>query len=213
MSKIEKITITIIVMSVFLFAGMLIIHAQEKSWDGKKADEEGLLWEKEIDKWERLVDQWEKNKNSKHRSNYGDEFNDDREYCDENGCWSQDSWTEYVFTGKNGKEKWVVDQGRPDAEATYKNGYTWYCSNDCQAMEFNGSEEEYWESSNFGQDVIYTNSGGDRWESSNFGQVVLYSSSDGEKWESRNFGQSIEYEDKEGNSWEGSEDDSIDDMD
>ena len=168
-----------------------------------KAELENMSWEDVIKAWDKKSTLWNVERESAHSADFE---SDDREYCSEKGCWSEDMM-DISFVGKNSSEKWTLDKSDSDADIIDEKGNSWTNSNGGQVLTYAGVDGELWESSNSGQVIEYKNTRGDYWESSNTGQAIIYKGSDGETWESSNDGQSIEYKNAQGDFWEGSDDD------
>lgn len=183
----------------------------ERSWDNK-TENENVSWEQEIKKWDQITEAWSKNRDSLHEQYFGDQYEDEGKYCNEDSgeCWEEDVF-DLIYT-KNGQVMKFEKDGN-DAEVTFFDKSSWECINGGQVLTFNSTTGEYWNSGNEGQTIDYKNTQGDHWASSNTGQSITFEGANGEKWESSNNGQVVEYTDKNGNTWSGSDDDTIDDID
>ncbi len=180
---------------VFLFGGSFFALAEEPAvtgWEEERNIAESNDWEKAIADWDIFLKEW----NSK-RDVCAPSGVEDREYCNEKGCW-KDSLFTLEFKGKSGDE-WILDKNGSDGEIK-RADYTWKNTNGGQVLSYIGQDGTEWKSGNYGQGLDYKDNLGNKWNKENGGQVISFTGANGDAWKSDNNGQTLNYKEN-GTEW------------
>ncbi|MBD3238171.1 MAG: hypothetical protein GF332_00830 [Candidatus Moranbacteria bacterium] len=157
---------------------------QEKSWSEEKSRQEQSGWRQDLDTFSDMIEDWGDNREvclerlSSEKNNH--EMDEEAEYCNDKGCWSQDI-IRLNFKGNNTKENWEMSINGTDAEFTDEQGNKWENINDNQSITYEGVDGTKWESTNHGQKLEYKQKGTE-WKDHNFNQTGSYKD-DEDSWD------------------------------